>query len=398
MTKEDRTLVLMSLYRLPAVTGSQYSGSKKWLDEILLYAKFWPGKLRLLIEQSFEYKEPLETIQFKPEELPFTLEVVTYNKLDYSTLLNQTSIVSTPVGYQHNDIGNLCKQISIPCIYCTEYTLKTRRQIIDTTTQNPLLKFRRYLWEQKQEQKQLTAIASADGVQCNGTPTYEIYSQVNSNAYLYFDNRITDRILAKPGDIENRLMSFFVEKKRPLGLLFSGRLTRMKGADQLIDVADELKQLGIRFHMYICGEGELKSLMNQRIEAKGLSDCITMKGMLKFSTELIPLVKKSADLFVCCHPQGDPSCTYIETMACGVPIIGYANEALTGIIRYSGVGWTTPLNQPKLLAQKIAEISNNFNSIREMSFQALDFAKLHTFEHTYKSRVEHLYQTMEEYY
>jgi glycosyltransferase involved in cell wall biosynthesis len=144
--------------------------------------------------------------------------------------------------------------------------------------------------------------------------------------------------------------------------------------------------------MFICGDGELKQTMQRQIAVNGLDDCVKMMGVLKFNTELIPFVKANADLFVCCHRQGDPSCTYLETMSCGVPIIGYANEAFAGIVRHSQTGWLVEMDRPKLLAKKVAELSRSRDALKAMSFDSLRFAKLHTFEKTFANRISHMEQ------
>jgi len=180
----------------------------------------------------------------------------------------------------------------------------------------------------------------------------------------------------------------------PLRLVFSGHLIKMKGADHLIEVAKALQQLKVKFEMFISGIGELEEMMYQQIATNKLSDCVKMLGVPDFKTEFFPFVKQNIDLFVCCHLQGDPSCTYIETMSCGVPIVGYANEAFQVIAEMSGAGWVVPMNQPKQMAKKIAELSHNREAIKSMSFKSLEFAQQHTFEKTFQARAEHMQQVI----
>jgi glycosyltransferase involved in cell wall biosynthesis len=130
--------------------------------------------------------------------------------------------------------------------------------------------------------------------------------------------------------------------------------------------------------------------MHQRITTDGLGDYVKMMGVPDFKTDFFPFVKANIDLFICCHRQGDPSCTYIETMSCGVPIVGYANEAFMGIVEQSKAGWLVEMNQPKLLARKVAELNRNREEIKAMSFKAIAFARLHTFEQTYEARISHM--------
>jgi glycosyltransferase involved in cell wall biosynthesis len=164
----------------------------------------------------------------------------------------------------------------------------------------------------------------------------------------------------------------------------------MKGANHLLDVAKELKGLEIPFQLFISGAGELEESMHQRITTDELGDCVKMMGLPDFKTDFFPFVKANIDLFICCHRQGDPSCTYIETMSCGVPIVGYANEAFMGIVEQSKAGWLVEMNQPKLLARKVAELNRKREEIKAMSFKAIAFARSHTFEQTYEARISHM--------
>jgi glycosyltransferase involved in cell wall biosynthesis len=207
---------------------------------------------------------------------------------------------------------------------------------------------------------------------------------------LFLDTRITQEMLATVEDIERRTRS--LSENRPLRLVFSGRLIKMKGADHLLDVAQELKRLGIKFEMFISGAGVLEKQMRQTIATSGLGDCVEMMGVPDFQSEFFPFVKANIDLFICCHRQGDPSCTYIETMSCGVPIVGYANEAFEGIVAHSKAGWLVKMDCPKLLALKVAQLSRQPQQITAMSLRALEFARQHTFEKTFEARISHINQ------
>ena len=164
----------------------------------------------------------------------------------------------------------------------------------------------------------------------------------------------------------------------------------MKGVDHLLDIAQELNRIGVNFELFICGDGELKEMMQNQIAINKLGDRVKMIGILDFKKELVPFAKANIDLFVCCHRQGDPSCTYLETMSCGVPIIGYANEAFAGIVKYSKTGWLVEMDRPKLLAKKIAELSSNRYLIKAMSLNSLKFAQMHTFQETFERRISHI--------
>jgi glycosyltransferase involved in cell wall biosynthesis len=205
---------------------------------------------------------------------------------------------------------------------------------------------------------------------------------------LFLDSRVTESMLADAETLAKRHAELL--SGGPLRLAFSGRLNRMKGADDLIRVAKNLDSLGVDFTLDIFGEGTLSEFMAAEIKRERVTHRVRLRGVVDFTTELMPFIQNNIDLLVCCHRQGDPSCTYLETFACGVPIVGYANEALSGLLRNRPFGWTTPLNRPARLAQRIAALNQRREQLRTAGEAALEFASRHTFETEFAARIDQI--------
>jgi glycosyltransferase involved in cell wall biosynthesis len=158
----------------------------------------------------------------------------------------------------------------------------------------------------------------------------------------------------------------------------------------LPDVASELRSQGVRFSFDIVGSGPLEAPLRQKLHQLELADHVRLLEPMDFSTGWIPYLKANTDLFVCCHPQGDPSSTYPEVMSCGAPIAGFANEALAGIVSTSGSGWLAPVGDTRSLARTIASLAQDRESIAMAAQSALTFARQHIVERTFQRRTEHL--------
>jgi glycosyltransferase involved in cell wall biosynthesis len=76
--------------------------------------------------------------------------------------------------------------------------------------------------------------------------------------------------------------------------------------------------------------------------------------------------------------------------AAGVPIVGYANEAFAGLTRLGPFGWSTPLGDVSSLADEIARLARDREALARAATSALRFAREHTFESTFKRRIDHL--------
>jgi glycosyltransferase involved in cell wall biosynthesis len=289
---------------------------------------------------------------------------------------------------QTSKVPQLCRRIEIPSIYFTEYTLKTRLQIARAEEKSALLRARRSVFEINQERRNQAAIKIADGLQCNGTPTYDSYQGLNRNSHLFFDSRLRVSAAIDSDSLERRLAT--LDDKRPLHLVFTGRLDPMKGVRHLPRIAHELRLLGVDFRLTICGDGTLTDRVAADIRGLGLQRQVIMRGVLDFDRELIPFVQAEADLFVSSHVQGDPSCTYIETFGCGVPMIGFGNEALAGMLRLGPVGWTVPMGDHQRIAEMIQTLDRDRDQIKRASRAARTLALDHTFELMMQRRVEHM--------
>jgi glycosyltransferase involved in cell wall biosynthesis len=382
-----------SLVILPSIGAVQHPDgqitiTRKFLDGVAEMARHWDGPVEVILPPIEATTDNLDSVRIDPREVGVTVKVVPFEAQRLMPELAEAGIVLATVYYLLNDAAEWCRQVGVPCVYVSEYTLQTRLQILGAEVSNRLVRARRRFWDYGQERRIRAGLRLAAGVQCNGTPTYDAYQSICANSLLFFDGRVERRMLISPDELARRLE--YPKSGRPLRLAFSGRLIRMKGADHLPLVARELKRRQVPFEMTICGDGVLADGMRQQIHSLGLEDCVRMPGVLDFANQLLPLVKREVDVFVCCHRQGDPSCTYIETMSCGVPIVGYENEALAGLLRRVPAGLGVPMDDVAALADAVARLHTDRESLAAISRRALEFAADNTFEETVRKRIEHL--------
>jgi glycosyltransferase involved in cell wall biosynthesis len=386
---EDRRKSLAVITSLGARQGTdgRYQLTQKFVDGMQAYAEAWDGDVCAYFHSGAVDPGNLDHVEVAPGDVDFGMRVVRFDSPDFYGELEGRGVV---LGMHHllPDLALRCLELGVPCVYNSEYTLRTRLQLVRTDRKGVLSQLRSGLWELREEARVAKQIRIADGIQCNGLPTYLKYGPLNRAPLLYFDSRVREAALVTDGEIleqnERR------ERKRPLHLVFSGRLIRSKGADHLIRVATLLREKRVPFRMTICGDGQLRPGMVQQIEAAGLGTSVSLPGVLNFGKELLPFMKQSADLFVCCHLQGDPSCTYLETFSCGVPIVGYDNEALSTLLAQSEAGRAVPKNDAEALVKLIAELDQDRARLSLWAYRARNFAAKHTMERTFGARVQHL--------
>ena len=81
-------------------------------------------------------------------------------------------------------------------------------------------------------------------------------------------------------------------------------------------------------------------------------------------------------------------------MGCGVPIVGYANEAFAGLAGIAGVGALVDSKTPATMAATISELYKNPDKLRSDAKKSLRFARNNSFEKTFRKRIEHIDETM----
>ncbi len=375
------------------VINNKYYFDRKFYDGFLSYCNNWQGTVRLVMEVADTKPPQFGLNLFDVKLFPAELIIISKNELLSADHMKGADVVlASGDNFNNLHISEICKNIETKCIYNIEYILETRFQIIAMNENNYWKKIKSFLWLLFMEIKRRKAFRLANGIQSNGMPAYNSYKKYNSNMIYYFDSRTTmDMIISEP-DLENRLA--YLDKKLPLRLAFSGRLITIKGADHLVDVARVLHDKGILFSFDIFGEGDIVPLLKMKIVKYNLEKNVFLRGNLDFANELVPYIKDNIDLFVCCHRQSDPSCSYLETYACGVPIIGYANKAHQGMLDKFDLGWSVPMNDVRGLAEKIAHLANNRKKIQIKSINSRQFAYNHTFEKTFYGRVKQCLNTL----
>jgi len=362
---------------------------RKFYDGVVKYCSLWPGNVRCVMRQGNQEPPKFGLVTLYKEELPFEIQVVeSCNNITESHLADSNTVLASGDNHELLHISYLCKQKSIRCIYIIEYTLKTRLQIVALDAPTILHRIKRSIFTLYQERRRSKAFSLANGIQANGVPSFDSYKSEKKDDLLYFDNRVKPSEIITDAQLGDRLNH--LELKKPLRLAFSGRLIKIKGADDLINVAQLLSHAGVDFIFSIYGTGDLDTYMQNQIIQKKLTEKVFLKGSVDFHSALLPALKVHTDLFVCLHKQGDPSCTYIETLSCGLPIVGYDNQAFIGILSKKDIGWSAPINDTKAIARIIGLLDNDRHLIAKKAQNSIEIAKENDFETTFTRRINHL--------
>lgn len=392
MTGADgtRPTELLLLPALAAQRGPQGGlvVTRKYLRGAAEYARSWPGPVTSLFRLSAAATTEMDLEEIRPGAEATGVEVRPEAPAALAARLASAAVVLAFLGRSEAGLPALCRRVGVPLVMISEYSPRTERQILAAEVSNPLVRLRRRVWFWRTERIRRAMLAQVAGLQCSGTPTYDLYRGLTPDPILFFDNRVRAAEIVSDADLADRAAR--LRAGAPLRLVFGGRLVAMKGVMELPKVAAALRRAGVPFRLDIFGAGPLEAALAARIRDLDLGGEVALRGVLDFENGWIPFLRAQADVFLCCHPQGDPSSTYVEVMSCGVPIAGYGNEAFQGVLARSGGGWEVPVFDAEGLARRVAALAGDREEILRKARDARDFARRHAFEATFGSRVAHL--------
>lgn len=383
---------LLLLVAIPAIqrADGHWLLPTKLVTGMRAYAERWDGPVVLGLPPGNQPSAELDNTWWAPDALPFQVQELSFRELaERGHTVLENSLTMAMLHHELHGLARRCQEAGSLFVVCTELTLRTQMQIARSTHGLGPSLARNLAWLTLNHRRALREISEADGLQCNGTPTFDAYEGRNPDSLLYFDNRTTADMLASEEDMDTRFESL-VQRGGRLHLLFSGRLHPIKGAHHLVPMAEHLRHLGVDFELSIAGDGPLRGDIEAQILTHGLQDQVRCLGTLQFADELMPLLRREIDLFICPHLQGDPSCTYLETLSGAVPIVGYDNEAWRGLYQRCGAGALCPQRDPASLASVVSTLAPDISGLRRLAHQAVDFAREHLFEIEFDRRIVHL--------
>jgi colanic acid/amylovoran biosynthesis glycosyltransferase len=282
--------------------------------------------------------------------------------------------------------AKLAQEYTVPQIIVLEYDLKTQISVAQTHVKSPLRRgVRAARCTLNYATVSIPEMRRAHSLHCNGYPTFDEARWFNANRLLYLDSRMSADLVIPEDQLRARLAG---RTGRPLRLLFSGRYEPMKGAADAVRVGVACLEQGLDVEMHCYGQGSLRAEMERLAQRCPGPARIHVHDAVPYP-ELVR-ISRTFDLFVCCHIQADPSCTYLESFGAGLPVVGYGNRMWRRLSLEASVGSWSPVGQPQAVANDIKRLALDFAMLAGMSERARSFALEHAFEHEFRRRTDAL--------
>ena len=141
----------------------------------------------MLAERRVTRDDNLDVVTASLDELPFDLKIVEFTPAGLCPHLTGDDVLLLSLEPKQCFIPETSAFKKHATIVISEYSLRTRLEIVLCSTRNPLKTVKRVLREFYIEARLRRTVAQTDGIQCNGLPTYRPYQRISKNALQFFE-------------------------------------------------------------------------------------------------------------------------------------------------------------------------------------------------------------------
>lgn len=181
------------------------------------------------------------------------------------------------------------------------------------------------------------------------------------------------------------------EKK---ALISVGRLSHEKGIFDLIEVFEKVKKEKSDAILHIVGDGEERENLIQKIKEKGLEHSIILHGFR--GKEYIYHLLSEMSIYVMTSFTESFGIVLLEAMVCGIPCVAYSSaQGAHEIIEHGKNGFLIEERDSERMKEKICELLENREELRELSKNAFATAEKYSYKNTQNAWLS-LMRTIEE--
>src|SRR5882762_9969197 len=123
---------LVVIPALPAVrqADGRVVLTRKFIEGMTSYAEAWDDRVIAVMDEIREPTENLDNVAVDPAALPFGVEVLPFEPSAVAARVARAGVVLGGCHYRLHGFTAKCREMGVPCVHNTEYSLRTRLQIV----------------------------------------------------------------------------------------------------------------------------------------------------------------------------------------------------------------------------------------------------------------------------
>jgi glycosyltransferase involved in cell wall biosynthesis len=231
------------------------------------------------------------------------------------------------------------------------------------------------------------AVQSADLALLKGSALMRRYAGVLGNAKEFHDTSIKRSDVIESSVLESRCVELKhrLEQKKPLRLVYCGRLTRRKGVHESIAIVSLANRLGTPVELDVFGSGEQVTDLEALIGSLGAQSYIRLLGPMAYGPGLLQKLASYDGLMFTPLAEDTPRMIF-DGYASGLPLIGYDIDYVTERSHEESAAWLLPSRQVEASAHRLIQLASQPATLVELSFAARAAAEYHSVENWYERR------------
>lgn len=161
-------------------------------------------------------------------------------------------------------------------------------------------------------------------------------------------------------------------------VISAGRIANVKGYDILIDVWEmvQKKNQEWKLHIYGVGDPGYEKMLQDKINEKGLQNCLILKGS---TNDIKGKMLTSSIYAMSSHNECFPL-VLLEAQACGLPIVSFDCPHGPKSIISEENGVLIPLYDNRVFAEQLIQLMENKEKMKNMGTNARDIASNYSVE------------------
>jgi glycosyltransferase involved in cell wall biosynthesis len=171
----------------------------------------------------------------------------------------------------------------------------------------------------------------------------------------------TDKVFVCPNPLDSQLLQQAEQPHQSAddGKLFCmARLVEEKGVQDAIRCLSALPE---SFTLTIAGDGPYRPMLESIVTELGLQQRVTFVGWLSHQQKVAQLL--SHNVFILPSRYDSFGMSFIEAMACGVPVVALARDAIPDVVPHKIAGWLSESAEPEALAEGVGYCSDHCVSL-----------------------------------
>ncbi|HEX4354758.1 MAG TPA: glycosyltransferase [Polyangiales bacterium] len=233
-------------------------------------------------------------------------------------------------------------------------------------------------------------VAKASLSLLKGRALHARYGRYAKNAKNFHDTSFLSSEVVSPDKLDRRVADM-LQDKRPLRLVYCGRLEARKGLDESLDAIMRARAQGARVTLDIIGDGTERAALERQSVGLKAEGAVKFLGSRVYGPELLADLATYDALFFTPVAEDTPRMIF-DGYAAGLPLLGYGIDYVREREAEDGAARSVPVRDASAAASMLTALDRDRHALANLTKRAREAALYHAADAWYRRRAEWTYE------